>query len=43
MNHSKADVNRLYIEIKEGKRRLLQTEATYRAEIINIVEYGIQL
>jgi hypothetical protein len=23
MNHSKADVNRLYIEIKEGKRSLL--------------------
>jgi hypothetical protein len=43
MNHSKADVNRLYIEIKEGKRSLLQIEATYRAEIIYIVEYGIQL
>jgi hypothetical protein len=43
MNHSKADVNRLYIERKEGKRRLLQVEVTYRAETINIVECGIQL
>ena len=43
MNHSKADVNRLYIERKEGKRSSLQIEATYRAEIISIVEYGIEL
>jgi hypothetical protein len=42
MNHSKADVIRLYIEGKEGKRSLLQIEATYTVETINIVEYGIQ-
>jgi hypothetical protein len=43
MNHSTADVNRLYIERKEGKGSTLLIEATYRAEIISIVECGIQL
>ena len=42
INHSKADVNRLYIETKEGKRSLLQIEATHRAEIISIVEYSYE-
>jgi hypothetical protein len=39
MHHPKADKDRLYVERKERGRDLLQIEATYRAEIINIAEY----
>ena len=36
--HPKADIDSLYVKTKGGKV-LLQTEATYQAEIINIAEY----
>jgi hypothetical protein len=39
MHHPKADVERLYVKRKEWERGLLQTEATYTAEIINNTEY----
>ena len=39
MHHSKADTDRLYENRKEGGRGLLQIEAAYKAEIINIAEY----
>jgi len=39
MHHPKADTNRLYVKRKEGGRGLVQTEAAYKAEIINIAEY----
>jgi len=39
MHHPKADIDRLYVKRKEGGRELEQTEATYKAEIINIAEY----
>jgi len=39
MHRSKADINRLYIKRKEGGRGLVQIEAAYKAEIINIAEY----
>ena len=39
MHHPKADIDRLYVKRKEGGRGLLQVEATYKAEIINIAEY----
>jgi hypothetical protein len=39
MHHPKADIDKLYIKRKEGRRGLLQIEATYRAETINIAEY----
>jgi hypothetical protein len=39
MHHPKADVDRIYMKRKEGGRGLLQIEATYKAEIINIAEY----
>jgi hypothetical protein len=39
MHHPKADIDRLYVKRKEGGRRLLQVEAAYKAEIINITEY----
>ena len=39
MHHPKADIDRLYVERKEGGRRLIQVEAAFRAEIINIAEY----
>ena len=39
MHHPKADKDRLYVKRKEGGRDLLQNEATYRAEIINVAEY----
>ena len=37
--HPKADKDRLYVKRKERWRGLLQIEATYKAEIINIAEY----
>jgi hypothetical protein len=39
MHHPKADRDRLYVKRKEGGRGLLQFEAVYKAEIINIAEY----
>jgi len=38
-HHPKADIDRLYVKRKEGGRGLLQIEAAYEAEIINIAEY----
>jgi hypothetical protein len=39
MHHSKADMDRLYEKRKEGGRGLVQVEAAYKREIINIAEY----
>ena len=39
MYHPKADKERLYVKTKEGGRGLVQIEAAYKAEIINIAEY----
>ena len=39
MHHPKADTDRLYVKRKEGGRGLVQVEAAYKAEIINIAEY----
>jgi hypothetical protein len=38
-HHPKADIDRLYVKRKEGGRGLVQNEAAYKAEIINIAEY----
>ena len=39
MHYPKADIDRLYVKRKEGGRGLVQVEAAYKAEIINIAEY----
>jgi hypothetical protein len=39
MHHPKADIDRLYVKRKEGGRGLVQVEAAYKAEMINIAEY----
>ena len=39
VHHPNVDVGRLCVKIKGGGRGLLQIEATYKAEIINIAEY----
>jgi len=39
MHCPKADIDRLYVKRKEGGRGLVQVEAAYKAEIINIAEY----
>jgi len=39
MHYPKADIGRLYVKRKGGERRLVQIEAAYKAEIINIAEY----
>jgi len=39
MHNPKADIDRLYVKRKEGGRGLVQIEAAYKAEIINIAEY----
>ena len=39
MHHPKADIDRLYVKRKEGGRGLVQVEAAYKAEIINIAKY----
>ena len=39
MHHPRADVVRLHVKRKEGGRGLVQAEAAYKAEIINIAEY----
>jgi len=36
MHHQKADIDRLYVKRKEGRRGLVQIEVAYKAEIINI-------
>ena len=38
MHHPKADIDRLYVKRKEGGRGLVQVEAAYKSEIINIAE-----
>ena len=38
-NNNKADIDRLYVKRKEGGRGLVQIEAAYKAEIMNIAEY----
>jgi hypothetical protein len=42
MHHPKADIDRLYVKRKEGGRGLVQVQAAYKTEIINIAEYLIQ-
>jgi putative methionine-R-sulfoxide reductase with GAF domain len=39
MPHTKADTDRQYRKSKERGKGLLQTEATYRAEAINMAQY----
>ena len=39
MHHPKADIHRLYVNKKGGGRGLVQVEAAYKVEIINIAEY----
>ena len=39
MHHPKAHIDRPYVKRKGGGRGLVQIEATYKAEIINIAEY----
>jgi len=39
MYHQKPDIDRLYLKRKEGGRGMVQIEAAYKAEIINIAEY----
>ena len=39
MHHPRADIERLYVKRKEGGRGLVQIEAAYKAEIMNIAEY----
>jgi hypothetical protein len=36
MHHPKADIDRLYVQRKEGGRGLIQLEAAYKTEIMNI-------
>jgi hypothetical protein len=38
-HHSKADVDRLYVPIKQGGRGLMQLEAAHGVEITKLVEY----
>ena len=39
MHPPKADIDRLYVNRKGGGRGLVQIEAAYKAEIIDIAEY----
>ena len=39
MHHPKADIDRLNVKRKEAGRGVVQIEAAYKAEIINIAEY----
>ena len=39
IHHPKDDIDRLHVKRKEGERGLVQVEAAYKAEIINIAEY----
>jgi len=38
VHHTKAYIDRLYVKRKEGERGLVEIEAAYKAEIINIAE-----
>jgi recombinational DNA repair ATPase RecF len=38
-HHPKADIDRLNVKRKKGRRGLLQIEATYKAELISTAEY----
>jgi hypothetical protein len=38
-HHPKADIDRLYVKRKEGRRGLIQVELVYKAEITSIAEY----
>jgi hypothetical protein len=42
MHHPKADIDRLYVKRKEVGRGLVQIEAGYKAEIINVVSQIIK-
>ena len=39
IHHPNADIDRLYVKRKDGGRGLIQVEAAYKAEIINVAEY----
>jgi hypothetical protein len=39
VHHPIADIERIYVKRKEGGRELVQVEAAYKAEIINIAKY----
>jgi hypothetical protein len=39
VHHPKSDTDRIYVKRKEGERGQLQTEATYKVEIIITAEY----
>ena len=39
MHHPKDDIDRLYVKRKEGGKGLVQIEAAYKEEIMNIAEY----
>jgi len=39
MHHPKPGIDRLYVKMEEGGKGLVQIEAAYKAEIINIAEY----
>ena len=39
MHHPKADIDRLYVNRKEGGRGLVKVEAAYKAKITSIAEY----
>jgi DNA polymerase II large subunit len=39
MHHPKADIDRLHVNKKVGERGLVQVEAAYKTEIINVAEY----
>jgi hypothetical protein len=39
MHHPKADIDRLYVKRKEGKRGVAQIKAAYKPDIINTAEY----
>jgi hypothetical protein len=39
MCHPKANIDRLHVKRKGGRRGLLQTDVTHKAEIINVAEH----
>jgi hypothetical protein len=38
-HHRRADIDRLYVPRKEGRRVLMQVEGAYIAETLNLVKY----
>jgi hypothetical protein len=38
-HHPRADIDRLHVPRKEGRRGIMQVEGAYIAEILNLVEY----